>query len=298
MTDQHAPQSDDERSDLEKLIGNLAVEQLDRYLFVGKSPRLPKRVFGGQVLAQALNAAIRTVDENDRMAHSMHAYFLRPGDPAQKIIYEIDPIRDGKSFTTRRVVAKQNGKAIFSTAISFHISEPGPSHQFPMPEAPDPETLEPDRDYWQRMSLQYPERFTAMPSWAIDRRAVNRRDFAEPEKDMREPYGQVWMKALGELPDDPLLHQTLLAYMSDMSLLGVALHPHPYSTRSQGFMFASLDHALWFHQPFDANEWLLYDQDSPAAISARGFIRGCFYSQDGRLVASVVQEALLRPPKT
>ena len=284
-----------ERTDLQKLLDNLAVEQLDKYIFVGKSPSLPKRVFGGQVLAQALNAAIRTVDESDRTAHSMHAYFLRPGDPSRKIIYEIDPIRDGRGFTTRRVVAKQNGRAIFNTSISFHIDEPGPSHQFPSPEAPDPETLESDRDYWQRVSEEFPGRFSAPASWAIDRRPVNRRNFVEPEKDLREPYSQVWMKALGDLSADPIQHQTLLAYMSDMTLLGVALHPHPYSTRSEGFMFASLDHALWFHQPFEANRWLLYDQDSPVALAARGFLRGCFYTQDGRLAASVAQEALLRP---
>ena len=296
MTDDNTVDGAAPPSDLEKLLANLEVEQLDKYIFVGKSPREPKRVFGGQVLAQALNAAIRTVDEKDRMAHSMHAYFLRPGDPSRKIIYEVDPIRDGKSFTTRRVVAKQNGRAIFNTSISFHISEPGPSHQFPMPATPEPESLETDKDYWQRMSEEYPGRFSAMPSWAIDRRPVDRRDYMNPENDIREPHSQVWMKALGELPDDPLLHQTLLAYMSDMTLLGVALHPHPFSTRSEGFMFASLDHALWFHQPLKANQWLLYDQDSPAAMAARGFLRGSFYSQDGQLVASVAQEALLRPP--
>jgi acyl-CoA thioesterase-2 len=281
-------------ADLEKLLANLQVEQLDKYIFVGKSPRMPKRIFGGQVLAQALNAAIRTVEEAERMAHSMHAYFLRPGDPSRKIIYEVDPIRDGRSFTTRRVVAKQNGRAIFNTSISFHVSEPGPAHQFPIPEAPEPESVESDRDYWERMAREHPGRFATPLSWAIDRRQVNRRDYLEPENDIREPASQVWMRALGEVADDPIQHQTLLAYMSDMTLLGVSLNPHPITTRSEGLMFASLDHALWFHQPLAANEWLLYQQDSPIAAAARGFLRGTFYTQDGRLVASVAQEALLR----
>ena len=282
-------------SDLDKLLANLQVEQLDKYIFIGRSPRIPRRVFGGQVLAQALNAAIRTVDETDRSAHSMHAYFLRPGDPTRQIIYEVDPIRDGRGFTTRRVVAKQNGRAIFNTSISFHLQEEGPAHQFEAPQAPDPETLESDLDYWTRLAEEYPNRFEKPKLWPIDRRPLKRRDYLNPEQDLRQPFNGVWMKALGELADDPLQHQTLLAYMSDMTLLGVALHPHPISTRSEGLMFASLDHALWFHQPFKANDWLLYDQDSPVALSARGFTRGCFYSHDGKLVASVAQEALIRP---
>ena len=282
-------------SDLEKLLANLQVEQLDKYIFIGKSPRIPRRVFGGQVLAQALNAAIRTVDEDDRSAHSMHAYFLRPGDPSRQIIYEVDPIRDGRGFTTRRVVAKQNGRAIFNTSISFQVQEQGPAHQFDRPQVADPESLDSDLDYWTAMAEQHPDKFDAPQSWAIDRRPLKRRDYLNPENDIREPFNGVWMKALGELGDDPLVHQTLLAYMSDMTLLGVTLNPHPVTTRSEGLMFASLDHALWFHQPMRADEWLLYDQDSPVAMSARGFTRGIFYAEDGRLVASVAQEALLRP---
>lgn len=282
-------------SDLEKLLANLQVEQLDKYIFIGKSPRIPRRVFGGQVLAQALNAAIRTVDEDDRCAHSMHAYFLRPGDPSHQIIYEVDPIKDGRGFTTRRVVAKQNGRAIFNTSISFQVQEDGPAHQFDRPEAADPESLDSDLDYWTAMAEQHPDRFDKPQSWAIDRRPLKRRDYLNPENDIRAPYSGVWMKAQGELGDDPLVHQTLLAYMSDMTLLGVTLNPHPITTRSDGLMFASLDHALWFHQPLRADEWLLYDQDSPVAMSARGFTRGIFYAEDGRLVASVAQEALLRP---
>lgn len=290
-------------TDLEKILSYLRVEQIDKYLFIGRSPQRPSRVFGGQVLAQALNAAIRTV-EGDRKAggpgagppaaHSMHAYFLRPGDPAKQIVYEVDPIRDGRTFTTRRVVAKQNGRAIFNTSISFHLEEEGFEHQFAAPAAPDPETLESDRDYWNRMAEQFPGQFRPLRSWAIDRRPLERRDYTAPEKDLGEPATAVWMKALGDLEADPIQHQTLLAYMSDMTLLGVALRPHPLTTHSEDLMFASLDHALWFHRPFRADQWLLYDQDSPIASSARGFTRGSFYDQKGALVASVAQEVLLR----
>ena len=281
-------------SDLEGLLRNLQVEEIDTCLFVGKSPRLPKRVFGGQVLAQALNAAVRTVEQDDRHPHSMHAYFLRPGDPSRKIVYEVDPIRDGRSFTTRRVVAKQNGRAIFNTSISFQVAEEGPAHQLDMPDAPDPESLESDHEYWERLAKETGE-LNMVRSHAIDRRSVNRRDMMNPAEDTRAPENQVWFKAAGDLPDDPQLHQTLLAYMSDMTLIGVALHPHPYSTRMPNMQFASLDHAIWFHQPLRADEWLLYQQDSPAAMAARGFCRGSFYTRDGRLVASTTQEALIRP---
>ncbi len=281
-------------SDLEGLLRNLQVEEIDTCLFIGKSPSLPKRVFGGQVLAQAMNAAVRTVAEADRMPHSMHAYFLRPGDPGRKIVYEVDPIRNGRSFTTRRVVAKQNGRAIFSTSISFQVAENGPAHQFDMPAAPDPESLESDHVYWERLAKETGDN-NMVRSHAIDRRSVNRRDMMNPAEDIRTPENQVWFKAAGELPDDPRLHQTLLAYMSDMTLIGVALNPHPYSTRMPNMQFASLDHAIWFHQPLRVDEWLLYQQDSPAAMAARGFCRGTFYTQDGRLVASTTQEALIRP---
>jgi acyl-CoA thioesterase-2 len=280
-------------ADLEKLLTYLQVEQIDKYLFIGRSPKRPARVFGGQVLAQALNAAIRTVDE-ERQAHSMHAYFLRPGDPSKQIVYEVDPIRNGRTFTTRRVVAKQNGRAIFNTSVSFHEHEQGLEHQFTAPQAPDPESLESDREYWERMAQEHPGQFRPLSTWAIDRRPVNRRDYLEPENDISEPATSVWMRAVGELEDNPIAHQTLLAYMSDMTLLGVALRPHPITTHDQNLMFASLDHALWFHQPLRSDEWLLYDQDSPVALSARGFTRGCFYNQQGALVASVAQEVLMR----
>ena len=279
---------------IDKLVKNLRVERVDKYLFIGRSPSKPSRVFGGQVLAQSLNAALRTVDAEERSAHSMHAYFLRPGDPAKQIVYEVDPIRDGRSFTTRRVVAKQDGVAIFSTSISFQQPETGLEHQLPAPDAPDPESLESDRVYWEQLNKQYPGRFEVPGLVAIDRRPVERRNFLDPASDIREPRTAIWMRVEGELPDDPVLHQTLLAYLSDMTLMSTAMLPHPYTTRDKQFMGASLDHALWFHRPFRVDDWLLYHHDSPVAAGARGFIRGTFYTRDGQQVASAVQEALMR----
>lgn len=281
-------------TDLEKLLANLQVEEIDNDLFTGRSPSTPSRVFGGQVLAQALNAAIRTVDGDERTAHSMHAYFLRPGDPTRKIVYEVDRIRDGRSFTTRRVVAKQNGRPIFNTSVSFHLEEVGLEHQMDGPSVTGPEELDSDLDYWKQMAVEHPNRFEVPKSWAIERRPLARRDYVNPENDISAPETQWWMKAMGELEDDPIQHQTLLAYMSDMTLLGAALRPHPVTTRSDSLMFASLDHSLWFHQPFRADNWLLYDQNAPIARSARGFTRGSFYNREGGLVASVAQEILMR----
>lgn len=250
-------------------------------------------MFGGQVLAQALNAAIRTVDA-ERSAHSMHAYFLRPGNPRQQIVYEVDPIRDGRGFTTRRVVAKQNGRAIFNTSVSFHLPEQGPEHQMTFAMPAPPETLESDLVFWRRMAEEHPQRFEAPHFWPIDRRPLERPDYLNPETDIGEPQTACWLKAEGSLSDDAIEHQTLLAYMSDMTLLGAALRPHPVNTRSDSLMFASLDHALWLHRPFRADEWLLYAHDSPLASAARGFTRGSFYTREGVLVASVAQEVLVR----
>ncbi|MDX1732956.1 MAG: acyl-CoA thioesterase II [Halioglobus sp.] len=278
-------------SDLDKLLAYLEVERIDKYLFIGKSPKHPPRVFGGQVLAQALNSASRTVDD-ERLAHSMHAYFLRPGNPAKQIVYEVDPIRDGKSFTTRRVVAKQDGIAIFNTAISFQVQEPGLSHQSTAPEVAGPEGLESDHEYWTRLAEENPGRFNAPTINPIERKPVKRRDIVNP--DVREPEANVWVKGRGDLGDDVIRHQTLLAYMSDFALLGTALYPHPYSSWNEDIQSASLDHALWFHRPFRADDYLLYSLDSPNAEAARGFSRGSFYTQDGVLVASTAQESLLR----
>ncbi len=279
-------------SDLDKLLKFLEVERIDKYLFIGNSPRRPSRVFGGQVLAQSLNAAIRTVD-TARHAHSMHAYFLRPGNPAKQIVYEVDPIRDGRSFTTRRVVAKQDGVAIFNTSVSFHSEEQGLSHQFERPQVTPPEELESDHVYWTRIAQEYPDRMDAPKVQPIERKPVIRRDYLAPQA--QEPEQHIWFRALGELGDDPCRHQTVLAYMSDFALLGAALLPHPYTGFSKNIQAASLDHALWFHRPFRADEYLLYSMDSPSACGGRGFSRGSFYTRDGELVASTAQESLIRP---
>jgi acyl-CoA thioesterase-2 len=276
---------------MDKLLKLLEVHQIDKFLFSGKSPSRPSRIFGGQVLAQALNAAVRTVDTT-RLAHSMHAYFLRPGNPKKQIIYDVDPIRDGKSFTTRNVVAKQDGIAIFSASISFHIDEPGLAHQFDVLKVPPPEELESDHDRWSRLARENPGSIEAPILHPIERRPVRQRNFLDPQPEA--PEQQVWVRALGDLGDDILRHQTVLAFMSDFALLGTALLPHHYSGISKDLQSASLDHALWFHRPFKADEYLLYCLDSPVSAGARGFSRGSFYTRDGVLVASTAQESLLR----
>ena len=278
-------------TDLDKLVKLLEVEQMDKYLFRGNSPKRPSRVFGGQVLAQALNSATRTV-EKGLLAHSMHAYFLRPGDPKKKIIYEVDPIRDGKSFTTRNVIARQGGIAIFSTSISFHIEEPGLSHQFEALQVPPPEELESDFDRWSRLAKDNPDTIDPPLLQPIERKPVRPRDYLNPQP--QEPQQQIWFRALGDLGDDLSRHQTILAFLSDFGLLGTALLPHPYSGMNADLQAASLDHALWFHQPFKADEYLLSCLDSPIAAGARGFSRGSFYTRDGILVASTAQESLQR----
>lgn len=278
-------------ADLDNLLKLLEVAQIDKYLFSGNSPKRPSRIFGGQVLAQALNSAIRTVG-TDRTAHSLHAYFLRPGNPEKQIIYHVDPIRDGKSFTTRNVVARQDGIAIFSSSISFHIEEPGLSHQFAMPTVPPPEALESDFERWTKMAKENPGEIEPPDVLPIERRPVQPRDALNPQP--QEPHQQIWFRARGDLGDDLCRHQTMLAFISDFGLLGAALLPHPYTGRSKELQFASLDHALWFHRPFRADEYLLYSLDSPVADGARGYSRGSFYTREGILVASTAQESLLR----
>ena len=278
-------------SDIDKLVKLLEVKQIDKYLFSGRSPKRPSRVFGGQVLAQALNAATRTVDDT-RITHSLHAYFLRPGNPGKQIIYEVDPIRDGKSFTTRNVIAKQDGIAIFSSSISFHIEEPGLSHQFDMMQVTPPEQLESDFERWTRLADENPGEIDPPISHPIERKAVQPRDYLNPQP--QDPQQQIWFRALGELGDDLSRHQTVLAFMSDFGLLGSALLPHPHTGMDKALQSASLDHALWFHQPFRADEYLLYCLDSPVSGGGRGFSRGSFYTREGVLVASTAQESLLR----
>ena len=279
---------------LVNLLAILDLEPLEQNLFRGRSPQVGwQRVVGGQVIGQALVAATRTV-EAERSVHSLHCYFMRPGDPAVPIIYEVDRIRDGRSFVTRRVVAIQHGQAIFSMSASFQRQEPGLDHQLPMPDVADPDDLmsedemkamfldsapEPIRTYWRR------ERPIELRPVSLER-YVNRAP--------GEPVQHVWFRATGELPDDPPLHKCVLAYASDMTLLDTALFPHGRSIFDRDMQVASLDHAMWFHRPFRAEEWLLYAQDSPNASGGRGLTRGSIFSRDGRLVASVAQEGLIR----
>ena len=284
---------------LATLIELLDLEELEVNIFRGRSPQENRqRVFGGQVAGQALVAAGRTVE--GRVVHSLHAYFLRPGDPSIPILYEVDRIRDGKSFTTRRVVAIQRGQAIFHLSASFQVVEPGLEHQLPMPEAPDPDSL-PDQAartaaLYERMP---PESLAPeVRSWLERERPIDVR-LCEPAGQMkaekREPHRRVWFRAKGRLPDAPLLHQCVVAYASDMTLLDTATLPHGivWFTDSR-FQMASLDHAMWFHRPVRADEWLLYATESPSTSGARGFATGSIFTRDGRLVASVAQEGLVR----
>jgi acyl-CoA thioesterase-2 len=278
---------------LDELVKLLDLEPIEVNIFRGLSPDEDRqRVFGGQVAGQALVAAARTIDERFHV-HSLHAYFLRPGDPMVPILYDVDRIRDGRSFATRRVVAIQHGRAIFNLAASFHVEEPGLDHQFPMPDdVPDPEALP---DFRSRMA-PYRER---LGDWYDRPRAIDTRmvDFRAPgDRTPRPPRQQVWLRADGALPDDPVLHACVVAYASDMTLLDTTLVPHGMPNWDEGgIMMASLDHAMWFHRPFRADEWLLYDQDSPSTSGGRGLARGLIYAKDGDLVVSVMQEGLIRP---
>ncbi len=279
---------------IENLLGTLDLEPLEHNLFRGRSPQVGwQRVFGGQVIGQALSAATRTV-EADRKVHSLHAYFLRPGDPGLPIVYEVDRIRDGKSFATRRVVAIQHGHAIFSMSASFQVEEQGLDHQMAGPDVPPPEALIPE-DELKRLymeSASEPMKAYWRRERPIEIRPVSLRHYLGREK--LEPVQHVWFRATGPLPDDPAVHQAVLAYASDMMLLDTSLYPHGRSLFDRDLQVASLDHALWFHRPFRADDWLLYSQDSPTASGGRGFNRGAIFSRDGVHVASVAQEGLIR----
>ena len=283
-------------SAVQELVDILNLEPLELNLFRGRSPQSRwQRVFGGQVIGQALVAACRTVgDVRARPPHSLHAYFLIGGDPKVPIVYEVDRIRDGRSFTTRRVVAIQHGQAIFSVSVSFHLDEPGLSHQFEMPDVPKPEDLPSEAEFKEKVWPLMPEavRRYYERERPIELRPVEyNRYIGEAPQDGRF---HVWVRATGRLPDEPAIHQCVLAYASDMTLLDAALIAHGRTVFSDDIMAASLDHALWFHRPFRADEWLLYAQDSPNLAGSRGFARGLIFSRDGRLVASVAQEGLLR----
>lgn len=278
---------------LDQLLSILDLEPLEHNLYRGLSPQVGwQRVFGGQVIGQALVAANRTVE--GRKAHSLHAYFLRAGDPAVPIIYEVDRIRDGGSFSTRRVVAIQHGHAIFSMAASFHKEEDGLEHQMPMPDVPPPEDLPSEAELKEELIGRVPEPVKAY--WQHERpieiRPVDVSRYFS--RDQNDPSQLVWIKATGTLGDNLALHQCILAYASDFTLLDTALVAHGRFVFDPNLMLASLDHAVWFHEPFRADEWLLYAQDSPSSGAARAFCRGTLFTRDGRLVASTAQEGLVR----
>ncbi|WP_236788502.1 acyl-CoA thioesterase II [Amycolatopsis sp. GM8] len=279
---------------LDRLVRLLDLEQVEENIFRGVSPAdSPVRVFGGQVAGQALVAAGRTV-QDERKVHSLHAYFIRPGDPSVPIVYEVDRIRDGRSFTTRRVVGIQHGKAIFALSASFQRPEPGLEHADEMPDVPAPGTLptlaERVRDF--------PDLPGARDrSHPIDVRYVNDPPWATRGNGGAPARNQVWMRADGRLPDDDLLHVCVLTYASDITLLDSTLAPHGIYWDLDEVSGASLDHALWFHRPFRADEWFLYDSASPSASGARALATGRFFAADGTLIATVVQEGLLRVPR-
>jgi acyl-CoA thioesterase-2 len=279
---------------LDGLIELLDLEDIEVNIFRGRSPQeMRQRVFGGQVAGQALVAAGRTVEQGT--VHSLHAYFLRPGDPTTPILYQVDRIRDGRTFTTRRVVAIQHGRAIFNLAASFQPEEAGPEHQIPMPEAPDPETLAP----WEERVTPFLEGVPEeVRRWLTRDRPIDVRpvEFHDPfHPTPRAPRQLVWIRANGRLPDSLLLHQCVVAYASDLTLLDTATYPHAIAWNDARYVMASLDHAMWFHRGFRTDEWLLYAQESPAAHGARGFTTGNLFTRDGTLVVSVAQEGLIRP---
>src|SRR6202163_2966182 len=280
-------------SAVEDLLDVLDLETLDENLFRGRSPQVGwQRVFGGQVIGQALVAGCRTVES--RPPHSLHAYFLLGGDPKVPIIYDVDRIRDGKSFTTRRVTARQHGHPIFSMLVSFHSGDPGLEHQAKIPDGAPPEKLPSEAEVREKIlpTMPDPVRRYYERERPIELRPVE----FDRYLGKKYPDGKfnVWIKTNGKLPDDPAIHQCVLAYTSDMGLLDTALVPHGRTLFEKDFMAASLDHALWLHRPFRADDWLLYAQDAPNLHGSRGFARGLIFKRDATLVASVAQEGLVR----
>lgn len=280
---------------VEDLVSILDLERIEHNIFRGRSPKDGRqRVFGGLVIAQALVATARTVA--DRPPHSLHGYFVLPGDPSVPIVYEVTRIRDGGSFTTRNCVAVQHGRVIFSLSASFQREEPGLDHGFAPPAVKRPDELPASADLVRHFGERMPP---ALRSWLrheqwIERRPVDLSRYLEEDHGPRDPHQYVWFRAAGRLSDDPAVHRAVLAYLSDMTLLDTALIAHGRMIFEREIQAASLDHALWFHRPFRADEWLLYAQDSPSMSGARGLTRGLIYAEDGRLVASVAQEGLLR----
>ncbi|WP_411287758.1 acyl-CoA thioesterase [Phenylobacterium sp.] len=281
----------------ENLTDTLKLERIEVNLFRGGTPdNSPGRIFGGQVIAQSLLAAYETVD--DRVCHSLHCYFIRPGDPSVPIVFEVDRSRDGGSFTTRRVIAVQHGQQIFNLAASFMAVEEGYEHQAEMPVTPGWEDTPDEFDLQAKAMENAPPEARA---WLSRPRPIEVRNLDGrndgPNPKPREPVQRMWFRAKAPIGPDPHMHQVIMAYASDMSLLGTAIRPHGVNWQTPGFQSASLDHAMWFHRPADFNQWHLYVQDSPSASSGRGFIRGSIYAADGALVASVAQEGLMRMRK-
>jgi acyl-CoA thioesterase-2 len=276
------------------LVDRLDLEAIEHNIFRGENRDIGTgRIYGGQVLAQALVAADRTV-EDDRPVHSMHGYFILPGDLDVPVVYFVDRLRDGGSFTTRRVTAIQHGRAIFNLSASFHRPEEGLEHQTDPPDVPDPESLRPELDLIREAADRIPERLRDVLTQdrALDFRSV---DDADPfDTSPRPPLQRYWVRAVGEVGETPVHHQAVLAYASDYGLLVTSLRPHGMSFRDDRLMVASLDHSIWLHRPVRVDEWLLYCVDSPVACGGRGFARGSFYDREGRLVASVAQEGLVR----
>ncbi len=281
-------------NNVEELTDLLDLEEIDINLYRGGNYRSPwGRVFGGQVLGQALHAAYETVPDN-RIAHSFHGYFILAGNIDRPILYQMDTLRDGGSFTTRRVTAKQNGEAIFIMAASFKIPKEGLNHQINMPDVPAPEQLKSDVELIEQIKESHPKEYKRLANdRPIEFRPVEPYDFANPTS--QKPYKHVWLKAKGSLGDDLRVHQEVLAYASDYNLLGTALLPHREKVAKGTYFLASLDHAMWFHRPFRMDEWLLYSIDSPSASNTLGYTRGNIFNQGGELVASVTQEGLMMP---
>ena len=279
---------------VQSLVGHLSLEQIDSNIFQGTSKEVAStRVFGGQVLAQALHAVTNTV-EPERTIHSMHAYFILPGNTSDKITYIVDRTRDGGSFTTRRVRGIQYGKDIFIMAASFQKKQPGLDHQIDMPKVPFPDKLVTDQELAAKLGDFISDKFKEMIRVRpIEFKPVEMPDIFTPIKS--KPFQHVWLRAKGKLPDDPRIHQQVLAYASDYNLLTTAMRPHEVTLKD--VQLASLDHGMWFHRPFRVDEWLLYALDSPSTSNSRGFTRGSLFDLKGRLVASVVQEGLVRKVK-
>ncbi|MBP7701192.1 MAG: acyl-CoA thioesterase II [Phenylobacterium sp.] len=282
----------------EILTETLALERIEVNTFRGVSPEDgPGRIFGGQVIAQSLLAAYETVE--DRICHSLHCYFIRPGDPRIPILFEVDRSRDGGTFTTRRVIAVQNGKQIFNLAASFQTPEDGFEHQAPMPAVRSADDMAAEAEAHKKAVLDgMSEEMRRMMNRPRPIEMVGRDNYGFGRKPKpSEPKSDTWVRAVAPIGDDARMHQVILAYASDMNLLSTAMRPHGVAWQTPGLQSASLDHAMWFHKASNFNDWHLYTQDSPSASGGRGFVRGAIYGQDGTLVASVAQEGLMRLKK-